>query len=126
MANFTGKGGKRFEPGKSGNPSGFSKKKRAEVAFKQTSYEDFINKLQEFGCLNPTQMKEKVQDPEAKMFDVIFGRIIYDASQGKADARQILLERLWGKVKDRVEHSSSTPTITVTLPSNGYETKNVE
>ncbi len=50
-------------------------------------------------------MKARVQDPNAKMFDVIFGRILYDASQGKSDARNVLLERLWGKVKDNDMHS---------------------
>ena len=103
MGNPTGKGGIRFQKGVSGNPGGKRKKDPTIKAFQETSYKDFINKLQEFGSMSPAQMKEIVQAPDAKMFDVIFGRILYDASQGKADARQILLERLWGKVKSQIE-----------------------
>ena len=103
MANPTGKGGHRFKKGQSGNPAGVSKAAKEIQKFKVTSYQDFINKLQEFGGLTPEEMKAVVQNPKTKMFDVIFGRILYDASIGKPDARQILLERLFGKVKDSGE-----------------------
>ncbi len=100
MANPTGKGGKKFQKGQSGNPGGKQKADPVIQQFKQTSYKDFINQLQKYGTLSRTEMAVELQRPDATMFEIMFGQIVASAAKGDKDARQVLLERLWGKVKE--------------------------
>lgn len=100
MANLTGKGGRKFQKGQSGNPGGVSKVARAMKNFQKLSHEEFLTKLQLFGSATKAQLQEILDDPETKVFDLIFIKILHDAVEGKSDARQVLLERLWGKVKE--------------------------
>ncbi len=114
--------GRPFVKGQSGNISGRPKQKAHIAEFRQTSYEDFINQLQKYGSLTKEEMQEDLNRKDATMFELIFGRILVDAAKGERDARQVLFERLWGKVKDKLEHSSSgisMPQIIVQLPDNG-------
>lgn len=100
MANPTGKGGNRFPKGVSGNPGG-KKKIAPEIrAFQETTYKDFISKLQVFGSWPSKDLIVLIKDPMTTVFDKIFARILVDAGEGKSDARQVLIERLWGKVKE--------------------------
>lgn len=103
MANPTGKGGKRFQKGKSGNPGG-RPKNTAIQQFKQTTYADFINSLQKYGTLSRTEMAIELQRPDATMFEIMFGQIVASAAKGDKEARSVLLERLWGKVKEIHRH----------------------
>jgi hypothetical protein len=98
---------KPFKPGQSGNPGGLSKKKRAEIAFKQTSYQDFILKLQTYGASPQHELDQVIKNPDTPAFDLMFVRIFNDAINGKSDARNIILDRLWGKVKTHVELSQA-------------------
>ena len=92
--------GRPFQKGKSGNPGGSPKKDPIIQQFKQTSYKDFINQLQKYGTLSRTEMAVELQRPDATMFEIMFGQIVASAAKGDKDARQVLLERLWGKVKE--------------------------
>lgn len=103
MANPKGIGGKRFVKGQSGNPGGGKKLDPFVKEFKETSYKDFINQLQKYGKLTRLEMQADLQRPEATMFEIMFGQIVASAAKGDKDARQVLLERLWGKVKDSIE-----------------------
>ncbi len=105
MANPTGIGGKKFQKGQSGNPGGRRKETSEVTLFKKTTYEEFINYLQKYGSMTKTAMKKELEKSSTSMFETIFARIIFQAAMGEKDARQVLLERLWGKVKDQVEHS---------------------
>ena len=107
MANPTGKGGKRWKPGQSGNPLGRSKKDAMLESFRKTTYEDFINQLQKYGSLTKEQMEANLERKDTTMFELIFGKILIGAANGDKDSRQVLLERLWGKVKDQIVHSAT-------------------
>ncbi len=98
MGNKTGKGG--FKKGKSGNEGGRPKKDPLVQALKDTTYKDFIQGLQKYGTLSRTEMAVELQRPDATMFEIMFGQIVASAAKGDRDARQVLLERLWGKVKE--------------------------
>lgn len=114
--------GRPFPKGKSGNKGGRPKKNPIIAKFKETTYEDFIFQLQRYGVLTKDQMKEDLKRPDCTMFEHIFGRIVIDAAQGEKDARQVLLDRLWGKVKEKIEHSGTNTNdvkVIITLPDNG-------
>lgn len=112
----------KWKPGVSGNPGGKSNKDAEIKAFKECTYKEFIDKLQHFGYLTQLEMKQIIQDPKTPMFDLVFSRILFDASRGKQYAVAVLLDRLWGKVKDTMElTATSGPQIMISLPSNGRE-----
>ncbi len=78
---------------------------------------------------NMDDLKNIKGDPEASvlktMIAAIAARVI---RQGDMHALNVLLDRLIGKVKDEVRnehHISNLPMVTVTLPSNGREAKDV-
>jgi hypothetical protein len=97
----------RFKKGVSGNPSGRPKEDPAIRKFKETTYKDFIDQLQKYGSLSMDEMEADLRRKDATMFERIFGKIIQQAANGERDGRQVLLERLWGKVKDQVEVTNS-------------------
>lgn len=95
--------GRPFVKGQSGNPGGRSKLEPEIKAFKETTYKDFINNLQKYGAFSPNEMEEEIKRPTITMFEKIFGTIVIQASQGEKSAREVLLDRLWGKVKEHKE-----------------------
>lgn len=100
MANPTGKGGKRFQKGVSGNPGGGRKKDPLIKQFQDTTYKEFVESLQLYGKMKREQVAAIAKDPETKMFDLIFVNIVAKAAQGDKDARAVLMDRLWGKPKE--------------------------
>jgi hypothetical protein len=63
-----------------------------------------------------------MNDPESTAFELIVAKIILQAIDGEKDARQLLIDRLWGKAKETVEHITATenrPQVVVYLPDNG-------
>lgn len=109
VPNPTGKGGVKFQKGVSGNPSGKPRQDPTIRAFKETTYKDFITHLQRYGSFSAAEMKADLERPDATMFELIFGKIIAQAAAGEKDGRQVLLERLWGKVKEEVRLEQSNP-----------------
>jgi hypothetical protein len=95
----------QFKKGVSGNPSGRKKANPIVSAIKETSYIQFLEGLQKYGALSRTELQAELQRPDATMFEIMFGQIVASAAKGDKDARQVLLDRLWGKVKDKVEYS---------------------
>lgn len=96
--NPKGTGGKRFQKGVSGNPGGKRKVSLEIQTVQETTYKDFITKLQKYGSLSKGELSATLEDESIPSFDLVFIRIIYDAMEGKSDARQVLIDRLWGKV----------------------------
>ena len=80
-------------------------------AFKQITYKQFLDGLQKYGAFSREQMKNELARPDATMFELMFGNIVESASRGDKDARQVLLERLWGKVTEKVEVAHPAPVV---------------
>lgn len=100
--------GKPFVKGQSGNPSGRPKDDPLIKEVKETTYKQFLEGLQKYGALSREEMQAELQRKDATMFEIMFGQIVASAAKGDKDARQVLLDRLWGKVKDKVEFSDAT------------------
>jgi len=95
----------KYVKGQSGNPSGRKKEDPLIRKVKETTYKEFLEGLQLYGTLSREEMQKELQRPDATMFELMFGQIVASAAKGDKDARQVLLDRLWGKVKDKVEYS---------------------
>lgn len=68
--------------------------------FREVSYKQFIDKLQEFGGMNELETKATLAHPSITNFDAMFGNLVVKAREGDKDARKDIFERLWGKVKE--------------------------
>lgn len=98
--------GRPFKKGQSGNPLG-PRIDPVVKAFRETKYKDFINGLQKYGSIPPKEIKKDIAEgTDLPAFEVMFARIVLQASEGDKTALQILTDRLWGKVKDSVEIST--------------------
>lgn len=111
----------RFKKGQSGNPTGRKKEDPKIRAFKQTSYQEFIKALQKYGAMTAAEIKEDLKRPDATMFEILFGGIVAAAAKGEPQARQLLIDRLWGKVKDGVDLNINQVEVTPENVAKLYE-----
>jgi len=119
-----GPGSKRtqFKPGVSGNPKGAPKKNKVMTKFQEMTYAQFIERLQKFGALNKEEIKKIINEKDTQVLDLVYCRHLWDAVNGKDRARESLYNRLWGKVREQIEHFGVNQSqIIVTIPSNGRE-----
>ncbi len=89
-----------WKKGVSANPGGVSKKGITLREFRKTSYDDFVNKLQQYGGMTPEEIKEEIKRPDITNFDLMFARVVDGAATGDRYARELLMDRLWGKAKE--------------------------
>lgn len=92
--------GRPFAKGNNANPGGRPKLDPKTKEFKKTSYEDFCNGVQTYGEMSKDELKAEVKRKDIRAFDLIFARVVDQASEGEKDARAVLLDRLWGKPKE--------------------------
>lgn len=93
----------QFTKGKSGNLSGRPKLPEDVREFKKYSYDSFVRKLQEFTLLTKEELTKRVKDPGITMFDLMFAKVVIQAAEGDKDARNLIIDRLWGKVKEQID-----------------------
>lgn len=93
----------KFQKGQSGNPSGRPKTDPIIKKFKETTYKEFIETLQKYGTMTREEVNQDLKRPDATMFEVMFGNIVSQAAKGDKDARSLLIDRLWGKVKESID-----------------------
>lgn len=100
------RGGVRFQKGKSGNPLGAAAHNKEHKALRRLA----TNEITELGTLlldgNVTAIVEAVKDPESSALKVWMGKIIAKGiEKGDPQSLSIILDRVVGKVKERVELS---------------------
>ena len=107
----------RFKKGKSGNPNGrpvgtvtVPKELRA---INNRLIADTIGKY--LNCTGP-ELQEHIKNPETPALDLMILRVLYEAirkaDQGKMNA---ILERIVGKVPDKIDHTSNGKTVQVSF-----------
>jgi len=106
--NPTGKGGKRFKKGQSGNPKGSSAKAKVLSSITRMTNEQ----LADIGSvlLNGTEgaLEAIVTDPKASIMQKWIAKlIIHSMLEGDASVFNAVLNRIVGKVKERIEHTGA-------------------
>lgn len=96
-------GGRDFQPGQSGNPGGKRPMDPALKELKHLSYQDFLASLHRYGYMTASQTELEVNRPDLTHFERLSLNVVVTAANGDKDARNVLLERLWGKVKDTID-----------------------
>lgn len=110
MANPTGKGGKKFKPGESGNPKG---RKPLPAIFherRRQTAETFIDALHQFAGCNVDTVKQAAAEEDIPIQVSIMANWLTDARVDDS-ARQTLFNRLFGKVSDKVEVTMPKPVV---------------
>ncbi len=87
-------------PGKSANPSGRPKLPAQLQQFKNLSYQEFLFSLQKYGSVSMKELRKLIEEDEVGGFEMISVRAIVQAADGNHIARQMIVERLWGKVRE--------------------------
>lgn len=116
--------GRPFVKGQSGNISGRPKKDPLIAEAEKLTRQEFAGRLLEFANMTKSEMKKKIENPKTKMLELMFGRLLFDAANGKIEATKVILDRVLGKVREDDSASGALPAsakIIVQLPPNGYE-----
>lgn len=110
MGNPKGKGGKKFPPGQSGNPSGRPPLPEFIKERKRLTTSKFIDALHNLCDLEASIINELADDMELPIKMSIMANWLRSARVSDAE-RQSLFNRLFGKVKESVEITVPKPTI---------------
>lgn len=110
--------GKPFPKGKSGNAKGRPPGDPITKKFREINNVQLIDCLTVMCALTKDELLKVYHDEKTPSFQLVVARIIGDAIKGKPFATSVLLERLCGKVKERVEHSGLTESqVIIQLPA---------
>lgn len=95
----------RFKKGQSGNPGGKRKMDPLVKKIKETTYIEFVTSLHKYGSLTKKEITSQLLRDDISMFEIMFCQIVASAAKGDKDARNVLLDRLWGKAKEENLHA---------------------
>ena len=118
----------RFKKGQSGNPLGGKLANPEMRAIRNLTEAEMVNigSLILKGSIKDLQAIAK--DPNSTVLQAMMAAVAVKTMQkGDAQALDVLLNRLIGKVKERVEVTGNAlaPLVVVSLPSNGREVKEI-
>lgn len=98
----------QFKKGKSGNPSGRPKLPPDVQAARKLTNTQFIILVNKFLNMSREELKAAAENPNAPMLELIVAKIIERAiANGDQTRLGFILDRLIGKVPDKIEHSGN-------------------
>lgn len=92
--------GKPFAKGNSANPGGRPKIDPKIQEAKKTTYAEFVDGVTKYGRMEKDELKKEVKRGDIRCFDLIFARVVEQSTDGDRYARDVLMDRLWGKPKE--------------------------
>jgi len=93
--------GETKAPGKSAKPKSRAKLDPEILAIRNSSYEEFMGICHKYGLSTRRDLDKELKRTDITMFELICRSMVKRAAEGDKDARKELLDRLWGKVRDR-------------------------
>ena len=112
--------GKPFKKGEVRNPGGRPAIPPEIKAFQKLTYQDFIDSLQRMGSMPRKEIADLVKQEDTPSFQIIFGKVMIQATEGNLKAVDLLFTRLWGKPKevDAEIIPDLGPKVEIYLPDN--------
>jgi hypothetical protein len=117
-------GGRNFQPGQSGNPKGAPNVPEDVKAIRRLTRSELDRLFNKFIFMTKTEIQRAVMDPAAPSLELWISSVIHKGVVEGDDRRMnSVFDRLLGKVKDHVEHSTKdgAPLVILTMPRNGRE-----
>lgn len=100
--------GRDFKPGISGNPSGRPPMPQDVNDARRMSKIEFIRLCNEYLYMTRQEITTRLNAPETPAIELIVGSIVTkSATEGDQSRLSFLLDRMIGKVKERVEHTGA-------------------
>lgn len=104
--------GKRFQPGKSGNPGGKVKIPDDIKEARKLNQNELDRTVNRLIYLSRQELRGLIENPETPMFEIMVASIIAQGAQKGDQMRlEFILNRIIGKVQDKLEVSVPKPFI---------------
>ena len=114
-----------FKKGQSGNPSGRPKLPKDIVEGRKLNQIEVVRIFNEFSNYSAAQMRDLLNNPETKAFELLIGKIMFEAiKHGDHQRMNFILDRMVGKVVDRMDVTTAGESIKVDK-SNTDEIKKI-
>lgn len=118
---------KKIKKGQVLNPNGNSKHSRALAAVRNLSNDEVTKVGTMLLDQNLESLKEIMRNPNSSALQVLITSVVVKAiSKGDASALNVILDRVAGKVKEKLQvtgNMASNVAVVISLPQNGRETK---
>lgn len=112
----------KWKPGQSGNPNGPKPLPPDLQKVKKLSRGFFERLMTKYLELSPAALKKELKKPQARAVDHIIGNIVLKAIEGGDEKKmEFLLNRLIGKVTDKVEIEIPKPFVVEKLEGGVVE-----
>lgn len=122
------KRGRPFLPGQSGNPKGAAAHDQVKKKIKRLTSEELEKILNQILLADPKRLDEMTQENSSTLKTWIASICVTGIKKGDPSALLSLLDRMIGKVSDKLKVTSDSPSeaskVIVYLPSNGRENGN--
>lgn len=103
---------KRFKPGQSGNPGGRPKLPEDIKKARQLNQVEFERAVNRFLYMTREEMQATLKDPATPMIEIMIGSIMAQGAQKGDQLRlEFVLNRIIGKVQDRIEVKTPEPFV---------------
>lgn len=101
-----------FKPGQSGNPSGRPKLPEDIKKSRRMNQIEVARILNRFVNLSLDELKAEMNNPETRAMELMIGKVMIKAmTDGDHTRFNFILDRMIGKVTDKVEHTLPKPTV---------------
>lgn len=132
MAKGKKTGGRNFEPGNQVN-KGMEKITSEDKQARELTTLEFMRVANQYIHSTVLELKQAMTHPDTKAIDIIVIKILVKAAEhGDQNRLEFILNRLLGKVPDKIDHSSKDGSmsgqtkVVITLPENHRGSKNLK